>query len=339
MNDPILVLITTSFLESQLDKLRSVSPRLKFEVRPVTSTEDISDEKWKKVEVLYTSRVLPPPEKVPNLRWIQFHWAGIDHAIEAPVLRKPELVATTLSGAAASQMGEYVLMMLLALGHRLLATFNSQRKAEWPENRWDLFMPLELRDSTVGILGYGSVGRQVARLLFPFGAKVLATKRDVMHPHDSGYAPIGLGDPEGEFVHRLYPPEALRSMLQECDFVVVTLPLTSDTENLIGEEELQVLKPSAYIIDLSRGGIIDHSALIPALKEKRIAGAALDVLPEEPLPPENPLWKLPNVILTPHISGSTAHYDERAVDLFAENLHRYLAGLPLFNRIDVERGY
>jgi phosphoglycerate dehydrogenase-like enzyme len=339
MSDPIQVLITTAFLESQLDKLRSVSPRLKFEVRPVTSTEEISDEKWKKVEVLYTSRVLPPPEKVPNLRWIQFHWAGIDHAIDAPVLRKPELVATTLSGAAASQMGEYVLMMLLALSHRLPALLNSQRKAEWPENRWDLFMPLELRDSKVGILGYGSIGRQVARLLFPFRAKVLATKRDVMHPHDNGYTPDGLGDPEGEFVHRLYPPEALRSMLQECDFVVVTLPLTHETENLIGEEELQALKPSAYIIDLSRGGIIDHSALIPALKEKRIAGAALDVFPEEPLPPENPLWKLPNVILTPHISGSTDHYDERAVELFAENLHRYLAGLPLFNRIDVERGY
>jgi phosphoglycerate dehydrogenase-like enzyme len=339
MSDPIQVLITTSFLESQLDKLRSVSPRLKFDVRPVASTEEISDEKWKNVEVLYTSRVLPPPEKVPNLRWIQFHWAGIDHAIDAPVLRKPELVATTLSGAAASQMGEYVLMMLLALGHRLPAILNSQRKTEWPENRWDLFMPLELRDSTVGILGYGSVGRQVARLLFPFGAKVLATKRDVMHPRDSGYTPDGLGDPEGEYVHRLYPPEALRSMLQECDFVVVTLPLTPETENLIGEEELQALKPSAYIIDLSRGGIIDHSALIPALKEKRIAGVALDVFPEEPLPPENPLWKLPNVILTPHISGSTAHYDERAVELFAENLHRYLAGLPLFNRVDVERGY
>jgi len=339
MSDPIQVLITTSFSESLLDKLRSVSPRLKFTLRPVTSAEEISDERWKKAEVLYTSRVLPPPEKAPNLRWVQFHWAGVDHAIEAPVLRNPELMATTLSGAAASQMGEYVLMMLIALGHHLPDILNAQRKVEWPENRWDLFMPLELRNSTVGILGYGSIGRQVARLLMPFGAKVLATKRDVMHPRDSGYTPDGLGDPEGEFVHRLYPPEALRSMLKECDFVVVTLPLTPETENLIGEEELQALKSSAFIVDLSRGGIIEHSALIPALKEKRIAGAALDVFPEEPLPPDNPLWKMPNVILTPHISGSTAHYDERAVELFAENLHRYLSGLPLFNQIDVERGY
>jgi phosphoglycerate dehydrogenase-like enzyme len=339
MSDPIQVLITTSFPESLMDKLRSVSPRLKFALHPVKSAEEISDEMWRKVEVLYTSRVLPDPEQVPNLGWIQFHWAGVDHAIDAPVLRKSDLVATTLSGAAAPQMGEYVLTMILALGHHLPDVLNTQRKVEWPENRWDLFMPLELRDSTVGILGYGSIGRQVARLLMPFGAKVLATKQDVMHPRDPGYIPEGIGDPEGEFVHRLYPPEALRSMLKECDFVVVTLPLTPETENLIAEEELQALKHTAYIVDLSRGGIIDHSALIPALKEKRIAGAALDVFPEEPLPADSPLWKLPNVILTPHISGSTAHYDERAAELFAENLHRYLTGLPLFNQIDVERGY
>jgi phosphoglycerate dehydrogenase-like enzyme len=108
---------------------------------------------------------------------------------------------------------------------------------------------------------------------------------------------------------------------------------------LIGAEELASMKSSAYLVDVSRGGVVNQAALTAALRDRRIAGAALDVFPEEPLPPENPLWKLPNVILTPHISGITPRYDERAVDLFAENLHRYLAGLPLYNLIDVRSGY
>jgi phosphoglycerate dehydrogenase-like enzyme len=128
-------------------------------------------------------------------------------------------------------------------------------------------------------------------------------------------------------------------MFKDCDFVVVTVPLTSETQDLIGAEELAAMKPSAYLVDVSRGGVVNQAALISALREHRIAGAALDVFPEEPLPADNPLWKMPNVILTPHISGITPLYDERAVDLFAENLHRYLAGLSLYNLIDVRSGY
>ena len=339
MSEPIEVLITLPFPESLLSHLRSVSPRVKINQVRAVKAEDISEEIWAKTEVLYTSFVLPTPEQAPNLRWIQFHWAGIDHAIDAPILRKPDLVATTLSGASASQMAEYILMMLLALGHHLPDMIAHQKRAEWPRDRWERFSPQELRNSVVGIVGYGSIGRQVARLLHSFGAQVLATKRDVMHPEDSGYTPEGIGDPEGHFVYRLYPPQALRSMLKECDFVVITVPLSAKTRKMIGAEELAELKPGAYLVDTSRGGILDHTALIPALRDGKIAGAALDVFPEEPLPADNPLWKLPNVIISPHISGNTPHYDERAIELFAENLNRYIAGLPLYNRIRPELGY
>jgi phosphoglycerate dehydrogenase-like enzyme len=263
----------------------------------------------------------------------------VDHVVNHPLLAKPGLIATTLSGAAASQMAEYILMMLLALGHHLHEMIASQKKADWPRDRWERFSPLELRGSSVGIVGYGSIGRQLARVLHPLGATILATKRDAMHPEDFDYIPAGLGDPGGDFVHRLYPAEALRSMMKDCDFVVVTVPKTPATNDLIGAEELAVLKPSAYLIDISRGGIVDHTALINALKDRKIAGAALDVYPEEPLPSESPLWKLPNVILTPHISGNTPNYDERAIEMFAANLQRYLAGQPLYNRIDPQRGY
>jgi len=282
---------------------------------------------------------LPKPEQAPRLRWIQFHWAGLDHALEEPILQREGVSFTSMSGASASQLAEHAVMMMLALGHHIPDVFAHQKRAEWPSGRWELFNPHELRGSTVGIIGYGSIGRQIARLLQAFGAKVLATKRDIRHPEDTGYTQEGLGDPDGDLVNRLYPPQALRSMLKECDFVVVALPRTTATRNLLGEEELAALKPGAYLVDISRGEIVDHTALIPLLREHKIAGAALDVYPVEPLPADSPLWKLPNVILSPHIAGFSPHYDARAVELFTQNLHRYLEELPLYNRLDLTLEY
>jgi len=138
---------------------------------------------------------------------------------------------------------------------------------------------------------------------------------------------------------RIYPPERLREMLAECDFVVISLPLTSETRGLIGEEELQAMKPTAYLVNVSRGGIVNEPALIKALQEGWIAGAGLDVFEMEPLPPDSPLYDLDNVILSPHVAGFSPHYDERASDLFAENLRRYLAGEELLNLVDKKAGY
>ncbi|MDD2695475.1 MAG: D-2-hydroxyacid dehydrogenase [Anaerolineales bacterium] len=339
MDDTIEVLLTIPFEEDLVDKLRQISPRLNINLVRARQANEIPEEAWTVAEVLYTSTLLPEPEQAPNLRWIQFHWAGVDHALEAPILSRPGLVATNLSGAAATQVAEYVLAMLLALSRHLPEVFAHQKRADWPKDRWERFTPQELRHSTVGIVGYGSIGRQVARLLQPSGATLLAAKRDAMHPQDAGYVPDDQGDPEGDLVHRLYPGKALRAMLKECDFVVITLPKTAETLNLLSTKELAAMKPGASLIDVSRGGILDHEALLAALKEKKLAGAALDVFPEEPLPADSPLWKMPNVIITPHVSGATAHYDERAVKLFSGNLIRYLSGLPLYNLIDLERGY
>jgi phosphoglycerate dehydrogenase-like enzyme len=339
MDDPIEVLITLPFPDELIKNISEVSPRLVVEKIVARKVEDISDEAWKRVEVLYTNRILPKPEQAPRLRWIQFHWAGVDHALNEPILQRAGMNATSLSGASASPMAEHAVMMMLALGHHIPDAFAHQKRAEWPSGRWELFSPLELRDSTVGIVGYGSIGRQIARLLQTFGATVLATKRDILHPEDTGYAQEGLGDPGGDLVNRLYPPEALRSMLKECDFVVVTLPRTSETRGFMGANELAALKPSAYLVDISRGEIIDHNALIPLMKERKIAGAALDVFPVEPLPGDSPLWKLPNVIITPHIAGFSPHYDERAAELFIQNLRRYIEELPLYNRLDLTLEY
>lgn len=128
-------------------------------------------------------------------------------------------------------------------------------------------------------------------------------------------------------------------MLKDCDFVIVTVPLTDETRGMVEAEVLSACKPNAYLIDISRGGIVDHPALIKALNEHKLAGAALDVFPEEPLPKKSPLWEMPNVIITPHIAGASAHYDERAMALFAENLSRYVSDQPLLNVFDLKKGY
>ena len=191
MEDPIEVLITLPFSDELMKKITNISPRIVVENIVARKADDINDEMWKKVEVLYTNRALPTPEQAPSLRWIQFHWAGFDHALEEPILRREGMNITSMSGASASQLAEHAVLMMLALGHHIPELFAQQRKAEWPSGRWELFTPHELRGSTVGIVGYGSIGRQIARLLQTFGAKVLATKRDIRHPEDTGYTVEG----------------------------------------------------------------------------------------------------------------------------------------------------
>jgi phosphoglycerate dehydrogenase-like enzyme len=336
---PIETLITVPFSEELLNRLKSVSPNLNINSVLVARAEDVPGEMWARTEILYTANILPTPEQVPALRWVQFHFAGIDRHAAHPLLQKDGLLATTLSGAAMSQMAEYALGMLLALGRKIPALAHSQKKAEWPKDRYERFVPFELRGKTVGLVGYGSIGRQIARLLQPFGVTILAAKYDAKRTQDSGYTPEGLGDPQGDLVHRIYPFQALASMFHECDFVVITVPLTPQTHGLVNAKALNALKPGAYLVDISRGSVMDHASLLDALKSGKLAGAALDVFPEEPLPANSPLWQLSNVIITPHISGSSPHYEERAVALFSENLLRYLSGLPLYNLFDRDRGY
>ena len=341
MKDKINILAVVNLSDDARERIREVKENVKLTVVPTKNVDEIPSEVWEESNILLTQGMLPSPQHVPNLRWVQFYSAGIDPYLDHPLFAEKGVIATNMSGAIAWQIGEYVLMALLAFGQKLPKLIKEQRKKHWAtgsEKRQNL-MPLELRDSTVGIIGYGSIGRQVARFLVPFGANVLAVKKDVMHPEDQGYVRDGMGDPHGDFFDRLYPPEALKSLLSECDFVVLTLPLTENTHHIIGEEALDAMKPSAYLVNVGRGELIDQKALVAALKAKQIAGAALDVFETEPLPLDSPLWEMENVIITPHVSGISQHLEAEMVTLFVENLNRYLAELPLYNRIDFDEGY
>jgi phosphoglycerate dehydrogenase-like enzyme len=338
MEEPIFVLITEPLSPEIVTRLQSISRRFELHVHPANKLEEVPPQLLVRADVLYTLRIVPPPDAAPNLKWIQFHMAGLDHFTDAPILERG-VQFTSLSGAAAPQMAEYVVMMLLALGHRLPELVRAQSAHEWPREKWERFAPRELRGSTVGVVGYGSVGRETARLCQAFGARVLAVKRDVMSPEDGGYAAEGIGDPEGRIPARIYPPQTTRRMLAECDFVVVCAPLTVASRQWFDAEMIGAMREGACLVVVSRGDIVDEDALAKALQSGRIAGAALDVFTHEPLAPDDKLWEAPRLFITPHIAGSSPRYDARAAEVFAENLQRFLENRPLVNRLDPQKGY
>lgn len=341
MKKEIKILVTKNLSPESQARIRETSDLVKLTVLPVKKADEIPEERWEETEVLFTQDVLPQPDQAPNLQWIQFNSAGVDPYLDRRIIRDTDIKATTMSGVITDQIAEYVLMALLAFGQKLPKLFRYQREKKWPgqKEKSQVLLPVELRDSTVGILGYGSIGRQVAYLLQPFEAKVLAAKKHVMQPENQGYAVDGKGDPHGDLFDRLYPIEALHSMLKASDFVVLALPLTASTRHILDARAFAAMKPTAYLVNVGRGELIDQPALVNALKTKQFAGAALDVFEEEPLPEDSPLWEMDNVILTPHISGLSRHLPEETLSLFIENLNRYMADLPLYNQVDVERGY
>lgn len=334
------VLITLFLEESQLAAIQAVSKNLNVSLMPVKAVAEITASQWQKTEILLTNnRILPLPEIAPNLRWIQLNSAGVNKAVEKPIVQKEDVIITSVSGVIVSQVAEYAVGACLALGRQLPQLAQLQREHKWSVVVRESLTPRELRGSTVGIVGYGSIGREVARLMHPFGTHILAAKRDVMHPEDVGYVQENMGDPNGDLFERLYPIQALPDMAALCDFLILTLPLTEETDKIMNAEVLARMKRSAYLVNVGRGELVDEEALITALKDNMIAGAVLDVFTQEPLPESSPLWDLPNVIITPHIAFLSSRLLQDTVDFFIANLQRYLDGQPLYNRIDLDKGY
>lgn len=331
------VLVAANFSEETLDKFRAVSPNLSIHQQ----ARDIPDDILADIEVLYSANsYYPPPEKVPKLRWLQLNSAGAENALRQPIGQQKDIEITSASGIHATQMAEYSMMMMLAFSQNLLRMLEYQSKSLWIQESWRHFVPWPLRDHTLGIVGYGSIGREIARLAASFGMKILACKRDVMNPALSGrFGEEGLGDPEGVIPERIYPAGAVADMVVHCDYVIAAMPLSGHNQAFIDTAVFSAMKPEAYFINVGRGGVVDEAALLHALQSKQIAGAALDVFAHEPLPKESPFWQLDNVIISPHVSGNSQLYRDKAALIFEENLRRYVNKLPLLNRVSKTQGY
>lgn len=338
--ETVPVLSTMRFSEELIAQLRGVSPRLRLIQQTCHDADEVATAlaEHPGLEVLYSFH-LPSNalDLAPRLRWLQLHSAGANHLLDHPVMQS-DVAITTVSGIHATPIAEYVFASILAFRWRVPLWTHCQREARWPSGRWNLYARPELRDSTLGIVGYGSIGREVSRIGQTFGMRVLALRRTAGRAK-LGYTTEHTGDAAGAIPTQFYAPDALQEMLAECDYVVVALPLTAETTHLIGLAELKALKPSAYLVNIARGPIVDEEALIHALRQGWIAGAGLDVFEQEPLPAGSPLWTMENVLISPHVAGFTPRYDERATTLFAENLGRYLSGEPLLNLVDKARGY
>ena len=334
--DEITVLSTTNLKDELLQRVAAVSPRLA--VRQVfCATGQELEAHLPGVEVLLTQHGAFDASWADRLRWIQLQTAGAERILDNPVLRAGVTV-TTASGIHATPMAEYVLGVMLAMARQLPAVCAMQRERTRPAHPWRALRGRELRGETIGILGYGSIGREVGRLALSLGMRVIALSASGRR-RDEGYYVEGTGDPEGRIPIAWYTPDDLHTFLASCGFVVVAAPLVPQTRGLIDEAALRAMRSDAVLVNIARGEIVQEEALLRALREGWIAGAALDVFAQEPLPPEHPFYDLDNVLITPHMAAMTRHYNERLVDLFVANLRRYLAGQELLNRVDVDRGY
>ena len=332
----ITVTVAIDFDDEILTELREISPRLQV----ARHFPDVPADVIAKTEVLYTTGYYPEPEQAPKLRWIQMNSAGMDQALRHRVVQAEDIKVTSTSGIHATNMAHYSLMMMLMFNYNMRLALELQRSAEWPENPSSMFSPVDISKQTVGIVGYGSIGRELARLCSAMGMTVLASKRDLSNTAEiDSFSMPGVGDPGGDIPDRIYPATTIASMAKDSDYLVVTLPMTESSRHLINEEIFDAMKNTAVLISVSRGTVVDEKALITALSSGNIAGAALDVFEEEPLPSSSPLWNLDNVIITPHISGFTRDYHDKAALVFKENLRRYVENRPLLNQLDRGKGY
>lgn len=265
-------------------------------------------------------------EVAPGLRWAHTGTAGVGSWLSRALIES-DVILTNAAGIHAPPIAETVLAMILHFARGLDFAVRAQARGAWDRSAFDRAnAPLrEIGESTVGIVGLGGIGRAVAERASALGARVLGLRRRPSEP------PPGV-----ELVHG---EEGLARILRESHYVVLAAPLTPLTRHMIDRAALRLMRPDAVLVNVSRGALVDEDALVEALREGRIRGAALDVFATEPLPAGHPLWSLPNVLITPHVSGCTHRFWERHAALLVENIGRYLEGRPLKNVVDKRAGY
>ncbi|MCI0769683.1 MAG: D-2-hydroxyacid dehydrogenase [Chloroflexi bacterium] len=338
---PVNVLVCTSLTDELLAQIVAVDERAKVHDAAAQLLEELPsalrpgqtpaplrepgsslNDLLAEAEVLLSARRLPADvaSRAPNVRWVQSPLAGVELFRQTDLWDAPEVTITSGAGINSGPVAEYVVAAIFSLAKNVPRMLASKARREW-----DRFELGPVRGTTLGIVGLGAVGGEVARLAQGLGMNVLATKRHV--------------DPEAHLPSWVLPHDQLHRLLAASDFVVLAVPATGETVGMIGRAELEAMRPSACLINVSRGDVVDEAALIDALRRGRLAGAALDVFETEPLPAVSPLWDLPNVVISGHIAGLFESYDARVVDLFVANLRLYLDGYRLVNAVDRDAGY
>jgi phosphoglycerate dehydrogenase-like enzyme len=280
------------------------------------------DPQWlNEVEGVFTEEPLPDSlvEQMPKLRWLHVTRGGVNTYLTPAVKSRP-IQVTGSKGIHGAVFSEFALACILALAKKLPQCMDAQKRKQWQR-----LQPFEIEGQTIGIVGLGVAGSELARKAKALGMRVIATKRTLI--------------PKPDYVDELGGPELLPRLLSQSDFVVLLLASVPSTFNIIGEHELRMMKPSAYLINLTGGRAIEEKLLVRALKERWIAGAALDAFAKQPLPEDSELWNLPNVIITPRIAGITSQKWPALLPIFQDNLRRFIAGEPLRNLVDKELGY
>ncbi len=304
-----------------LDELKAEIPDLEIaiELDPAKVMAAVAD-----AEVVYGLPSAALVKAAPKLRWIQSSAAGVEYIARIPEVVESDIVVTNTRGAHGPSIGEHTFALLFALTRHLPECFERQKAHRW--DRTDLYRSArEMKGSTMGIVGYGAIGRAIARRAAAFEMDLLAVDAEAVDPDEQ--------------VEEVWPVSRLGDLLKQSTVVVVTAPLTPETHHMIDAVMLARMRPDAYLIVVSRGGIVEESALAAALHEGRLAGAAIDVAEQEPLPADSPLWDAPNLIITPHLAGASSEKERRCVEILKANLLRYRNGEPLLNEVDKRRGY
>jgi phosphoglycerate dehydrogenase-like enzyme len=259
--------------------------------------------------------------EAPSLRWVHVLWAGVEKLLFPELIASP-VPLTNGQGVFKDGLAEFALASIFYFAKDVRRLVRNQE-----QGKWEQFDNLEVRGQTLGVVGYGGIGREAARLAHAVGMKVLAVRKRTAL---AGTDPL---------LDRVYAPDQLREMLALADYVLVSTPLTAETRGMIGEAELKAMKTSAVIINVGRGPVIAEQALIAALEQGAIKGAALDVFDTEPLPAGHAFYRLPNVLLSPHAADHTVGWADRAMDRFIENYELFRNGQPLENVVDKKAGY
>ena len=261
----------------------------------------------------------------PKLRWVHCDHAGLNKFARPEIFAKG-LIVTSSAGRSSPVLAEHAIFFMLALSFRFPAFYKAQQNHQWGIPGQDDLRGLY--GQTIGIVGLGNIGQELAKRAKAFGMRVLGYRRS------QGPVPEGV-----DCVYAQAAGDSIDRLLEESDFIVLAVPLSDRTHQLIGASELLRMKPTAYIVNMARGAVIDEAALLDALREGRIAGAGLDTFHTEPLPPDDPIWDAPNTLITPHVTPQVPDRTGRSLDIICENLRRYRAGEPLLNQLTPDDVY